>query len=109
VKNLKPGSQNDRILTYMRQRPSKGITALEALSSFGAFRLAGRIYDIKGHLAHANTGETIETVEKTDPRGRTYARYYLRPASYVSRPNVQPQPARDPRYVQQRHEAPAYL
>ena len=38
-------SQNERILSYMRQ--GRSITAMVALRMYGCFRLAARIYDLR--------------------------------------------------------------
>jgi hypothetical protein len=60
-------SQADRILNHLKKRP---LTAIQALSYFGTFRLAARIADLraKGHM--------IET-EMVERNGKRVARYRL--------------------------------
>jgi transcription antitermination factor NusG len=49
----------------------RSITALEALSNFGIFRLASAIEVLR------KRGAPIKTEMKEDPNGKTYARYVL--------------------------------
>lgn len=62
-------TQNSQILSYLQTRGA--ITALEALSHFGCFRLAARIKDLReeGHLIH--------TTMIRNEKGARYARYTL--------------------------------
>jgi hypothetical protein len=66
----KTGIQN--IQAYLES--GRSITALEALSNFGIFRLASAIEVLR------KRGMSIETEMKEDPNGKTYARYTLAPA-----------------------------
>ena len=54
-------SQNKRILAYLRT--GRKLTALDALYTFGCFRLGARIYDLR------RRGEAIESrmIEITSP------------------------------------------
>lgn len=63
-------TQNERVLAYMREHPG-GITAMEALTDIGCFRLAARIYDLR-HEGH----QIIEETQST-PTGKRVARYRL--------------------------------
>jgi len=63
----KSGIQN--IQAYLES--GRSITALEALSNFGIFRLASAIEVLR------KRGLSIETEMKEDPNGKTYARYML--------------------------------
>jgi hypothetical protein len=63
----KTGIQN--IQEYLES--GRSITALEALSNFGIFRLASAIEVLR------KRGMNIETDLKEDPNGKTYARYTL--------------------------------
>lgn len=63
----KTGIQN--IQEYLES--GRSITALEALSNFGIFRLASAIEVLR------KRGMNIETETKQDPNGKTYARYML--------------------------------
>jgi hypothetical protein len=63
----KTGIQN--IQEYLES--GRSITALEALSNFGIFRLASAIEVLR------KRGMNIETDTKQDPNGKTYARYSL--------------------------------
>ena len=59
-------SQCDDILNHMETKG--GITALDALSLYGCFRLASRINDLR------NRGHEILTTEITLDNGKTTAR-----------------------------------
>jgi len=63
----KTGIQN--IQAYLES--GRSITALEALSNFGIFRLASAIEVLR------KRGLPIATERKEDPNGKTYARYTL--------------------------------
>ena len=60
-------SQNQNILKFMKKQP---ITAMDALSKFGCFRLAARIKELRG-LGHNIITETIKE------NGKAYAKYRL--------------------------------
>lgn len=62
-------SQCDDILNHMETKG--GITALDALSLYGCFRLASRINDLR------NRGHEILTTEITLDNGKTIASYTL--------------------------------
>lgn len=62
--------QDKQVLTHLQNGQS--ITALEALGVYGIFRLSACIYNIR------QAGYEVETVRRSDARGRHYARYYLR-------------------------------
>jgi hypothetical protein len=66
-KKKKTGIQN--IQAYLES--GRSITALEALSNFGIFRLASAIEVLR------KRGMSIETEMKEDPNGKAYARYTL--------------------------------
>ncbi|SMG43513.1 helix-turn-helix domain-containing protein [Paraburkholderia susongensis] len=63
----KTGIQNIQVFL----ESGRSITALEALSNFGIFRLASAIEVLR------KRGMNIETETKQDPNGKTYARYML--------------------------------
>jgi helix-turn-helix protein len=65
---MKP--QTAATLALLRERP-QGVTAIDALSSVGSFRLAARIAELKamGYVIHA---QTIRTAS-----GKRIARYVL--------------------------------
>ena len=65
----KAPSITSRILAYLQDGHS--ITPLEALANYGCFRLADVIFRLKGR------GWVIGTYLKTDPNGKTYARYSM--------------------------------
>ena len=60
-------SQQKQILGHLKFEP---ITALDALSLYGCFRLAARIHDLRAK------GHDIET-ETVEEGGKRYARYRL--------------------------------
>lgn len=62
-------SQCDDILSHLKSAP---ISAIEALNSYGCFRLAARIKDLR------EQGHEIETRDLTLPSGKTVAEYYLK-------------------------------
>jgi len=69
---IKPLTQCDKTLEYMRKKG--GITPIDALSEFGCFSLAQRIYDLKKH------GHSIVT-ERITKQGMfgmvNFAKYHL--------------------------------
>lgn len=62
-------SQCDDILAHLKRSP---ITAIEALNSYGCFRLAARIKDLRAQ------GYDIETRDLDLPNGKTVAQYFLK-------------------------------
>lgn len=62
-------SQCDDILGHLKRGP---ISAIEALNSYGCFRLAARIKDLR------KQGHDIETRDLELPSGKTVAEYYLK-------------------------------
>lgn len=62
-------SQCDDILAHLKRGP---ISAIEALNSYGCFRLAARIKDLRGQ------GYEIETQDLELPNGKTVAQYHLK-------------------------------
>ena len=66
-------SDKNRVLAYLREHGS--ITPLEALNSFGCYRLGARVWDLR------RDGHTISTeiVEGKDQHGEAmrYAKYRL--------------------------------
>jgi hypothetical protein len=62
-------SQCDDILAHLKRGP---ISAIEALTRYGCFRLAARIKDLRGQ------GHDIETRDLGLPNGKTVAEYYLK-------------------------------
>ena len=62
-------SQTTDILEHMKREP---ITAIEALTKFGCFRLAARIKDLR------EEGHEIETTDLTLANGKTIAKYTLK-------------------------------
>lgn len=62
-------SQCDDILAHLKREP---ISAIEALNSYGCFRLAARIKDLRGQ------GYDIETRDLDLPNGKTVAQYHLK-------------------------------
>lgn len=62
-------SQCDDILAHLKRGP---ISAIQALESYGCFRLAARIKDLRGQ------GHDIETRDLELPNGKTVAEYYLK-------------------------------
>lgn len=61
--------QAKRILLHLEKH--KSITPLEALGVYGIFRLAARIWELRG------IGKKITTVYMKDDNGKPYARYVL--------------------------------
>lgn len=41
-------TQRSRVLSYMKNSPDHSITSMEAISNFGATRLASIVYDLRG-------------------------------------------------------------
>ena len=64
-------SQCDDILAHLKTGP---ISAMEALSLYGCFRLAARIKDLR------EQGYEIETQDLELPSGKTVAQYFLKEA-----------------------------
>jgi hypothetical protein len=62
-------SQKKQILTHLLS--GKSITPMEALTSFGSFRLAARIFELR------DDGHEIKTVMNRTPSGKPYAVYTL--------------------------------
>lgn len=62
-------SQCDDILAHLKRGP---ISAIEALNSYGCFRLAARIKDLR------EQGYDIETRDLDLPNGKTVAQYHLK-------------------------------
>lgn len=63
-------SQCNDILAHMKA--GNPITAIDALNSYGCFRLAARIKDLR------EQGHEIETHDLTLPSGKTVAQYFLK-------------------------------
>lgn len=63
-------TQREAIRNFLKQ--GRSLTALEALSLFGAYRLAAHIEVLRNR-----DGMPIQTDMCTDVTGRTYARYSL--------------------------------
>jgi hypothetical protein len=59
------------VLELLRTQRHQGVTAIEALTDAGTFRLAARINDLR------NLGYAIETRMIETNRGARIARYYL--------------------------------
>jgi len=66
-------SQTQTILAMLKRGP---VTALEALSEAGCFRLAARIADLR------QQGVEIETQTITTPNGKHIAQYQLKGADH---------------------------
>lgn len=62
-------TQKQTILRHMRN--NNHITPLEAVGLYGIFRLAARIFELRGD------GNEIDTKVVTSPTGLPYARYSL--------------------------------
>lgn len=62
-------SQNEQILQHLKK--GKTLTPIEALESFGSFRLASRIYDLK------SDGWPIECEKIKTYNGKMVAEYAL--------------------------------
>jgi hypothetical protein len=60
--------QNAMVLDHLRQGP---ITPMDALTSYGCFRLAARIYELRA------SGHHIITVRVPNGNGNHYAEYHL--------------------------------
>lgn len=67
-------SQNDKVLRYLKTHDS-GITPLDALDSFGCFRLSGRIKDLRT-MGYCIKTERVEVLNKYGQKCRV-ARYTL--------------------------------
>jgi hypothetical protein len=61
-------SQNMQVFEHLRKAP---ITSQEALRLYGCFRLAARIYDLRGR------GHNILTARVNNAHGNPYAQYHL--------------------------------
>ena len=66
-------SDKNRILQYLRDHGT--ITPMEALNSFGCYRLGARIWDLR-HDGHSISTEMVEGRDRNGERER-YARYRL--------------------------------
>ena len=64
-------TQNDTILNHMMT--GRSISPLEALGLYGVFRLAARVFELKG------MGVDIQKVTKVDINGKQYAEYSINP------------------------------
>lgn len=64
-------TQTERVLDLLRSRGRAGVTALDALSVVGSFRLAARIKDLR------EGGHDIETQIVVTPTRKRIARYVL--------------------------------
>lgn len=64
-------AQNEMILEHLLKGWS--ITPLEALNSYGIFRLGARIYDLRSR------GIRIETENAKGSNGKHFARYWMEP------------------------------
>lgn len=63
-------TQTEAILALLRERP-QGLTAIDALSAVGSFRLAARIADLRAE------GHNIESEWMTTATGKRIVRYIL--------------------------------
>ena len=66
-------SDKNRVLDYLREHGS--ITPLEALNSFGCYRLGARVWDLR-HDGHNITTEMVEDKDQHGEPAR-FARYRL--------------------------------
>ena len=66
-------SDKNRILQYLRDHGT--ITPMDALNSFGCYRLGARIWDLR-HDGHSISTEMVEGRDRNGERER-YARYRL--------------------------------
>jgi hypothetical protein len=66
---VRRGSQKETVLTHLRKRCS--ISPMEALVSYGIYRLADVVYQLR------EAGWGIDTEIKQDEAGHKYARYTL--------------------------------
>ena len=64
-------TQNDTLLNHMIT--GRSISPLEALGLYGVFRLAARVFELKG------MGVDIQKVTKVDINGKQYAEYSINP------------------------------
>jgi hypothetical protein len=64
-------TQTETILRLLRERGSRGITAMDALQLAGSFRLAARINDLRA------AGYDVRTTMVATRDGRMIARYWL--------------------------------
>ena len=64
-------TQTEQILEHLMKGWS--ITPLEALNSYGIFRLGARIYDLRSRGIH------IETENAKGGNGKRFARYWMGP------------------------------
>jgi hypothetical protein len=64
-------TQNDTLLNHMLT--GRSISPLEALGLYGVFRLAARVFELKG------MGVDIQKVTKVDINGKQYAEYSINP------------------------------
>jgi hypothetical protein len=64
-------TQNDTLLNHMMT--GRSISPLEALGLYGVFRLAARVFELKG------MGVDIQKVTKVDINGKQYAEYSINP------------------------------
>lgn len=62
-------SQKLKVLKHLQTQ--KSITPMEALVTYGVFRLAARIHELKGE------GHEIDTIVRHDAIGKPYASYAL--------------------------------
>ena len=67
-------SDKNRVLAYLREHGS--ITPLEALNSFGCYRLGARVWDLR-HDGHNIVTEIIEGTDRHGEPAR-FARYTLK-------------------------------
>jgi hypothetical protein len=65
---MKP--QTQAVLRLLREKP-EGITAIDALSAVGSFRLAARIWELR------QAGYTIKSTPLRTSTGKTVDRYVL--------------------------------
>lgn len=82
-KSFKKKTGIENIQAYLES--GRSITPLEALSNFGIFRLASAIEVLR------KRGLSITTEKKTDPNGKTYARYSLVKEEAAKAPEAAPQ------------------
>jgi hypothetical protein len=76
---MSTATQNERIVALLRRRGEDGLTPLEALDLIGAYRLSGRIHDIRDRdRGYLRDDEELVT-EHVTVDGTTFARYVIRP------------------------------
>ena len=68
-------TQNNTLLNHMMT--GRSISPLEALGLYGVFRLAARMFELKG------MGVDIQKVTKVDINGKQYAEYSINPNEEV--------------------------